>query len=238
MGTTLMLMNIIAARPLLLLLLLPRHATTARPLLLLLLLPRHATPARPLLLLSSSTIGGGGDMTFPSTGRSPKQPLPEIRLHDPLHGRQACPELNSFHQRVVQIFTRQGLVFVRPLPKRGLICYIPFPPPIVERVCCCCCRGMSPSRDQCCCGCCCCRGMPPSRDQCCCGCCCCRGIPPPRDQCCCDCCYCRGMPPPRDTIWSSLCWTPTPTAPPSRKPRPTTRVWGFDGRSGNWRRMN
>ena len=39
-----------SARPLLLLLLLPRHATTARPVLLLLLLPRHATVARPVLL--------------------------------------------------------------------------------------------------------------------------------------------------------------------------------------------
>ena len=41
--------------------------------------------------LSVSTIGGGGDMTIPSPGRSPKQPLPGIGLHDPLHGRQACP---------------------------------------------------------------------------------------------------------------------------------------------------
>ena len=39
-----------AARPLLLLLLLPRHATVARPVLLLLLLPRYATVARPVLL--------------------------------------------------------------------------------------------------------------------------------------------------------------------------------------------
>ena len=53
METTLMLMrNITAARLLLLLLLLPRHATAARPVLLLLLLPpRRATAARPVLLL-------------------------------------------------------------------------------------------------------------------------------------------------------------------------------------------
>ena len=50
MGATLMLMrNPTAARPSLLLLLLPRHATTARPVLLL-LLPRHATEARLVLL--------------------------------------------------------------------------------------------------------------------------------------------------------------------------------------------
>ena len=44
--------NPTAARPLPLLLLLPRYATVARPVLLqLLLLPRHATAARPVLLL-------------------------------------------------------------------------------------------------------------------------------------------------------------------------------------------
>ena len=47
MEATLMLMNTTAARPLLLLLLLPWNATTARPVLLWLLqLPRHATAAR------------------------------------------------------------------------------------------------------------------------------------------------------------------------------------------------
>ena len=52
MGPTLVLVrNPTAARPLLLLLLLLRHATTAILVLLwLLLLPRHATAARPLLL--------------------------------------------------------------------------------------------------------------------------------------------------------------------------------------------
>ena len=51
MGGTLMLKrNTTDARPLLLLLLLPRHVTAARPVLLL-LLPRHATAARPVLLL-------------------------------------------------------------------------------------------------------------------------------------------------------------------------------------------
>ena len=30
-------------------------------------------------------------------GVSPKQPLPGVGLHDPLHGWQACPELNSVH---------------------------------------------------------------------------------------------------------------------------------------------
>ena len=50
--------------------------------------------------VSCSTIGKGGDATIPSPRRSPKQPLPGIGLHDVLHGRQACPESNSFHQGV------------------------------------------------------------------------------------------------------------------------------------------
>ena len=55
---------------------------------------------------SCSTIGKGGDTTIPSPERSPKHPLLGIGLHDPLHGRQACPEPNSFHQGVGQICTR------------------------------------------------------------------------------------------------------------------------------------
>ena len=57
-------------------------------------------------LTSCSTIGEGGDTMIPSPRRSPKHPLPGIGLHDPLHGRQACPESNSFHQGVGQICTR------------------------------------------------------------------------------------------------------------------------------------
>ena len=36
-----------------------------------------------------SMIGEGVDTTISSPGRSPKQPLPGIGPHDPLHGRQA-----------------------------------------------------------------------------------------------------------------------------------------------------
>ena len=83
------------------------------------------------LLLRGSTIGEGGDTTISSPGRSPKQPLPGMRLHDPLHGRQACPKFS-------QICPRSGLFSCRSLPKRGQICYTspPPPPPIVELVCC------------------------------------------------------------------------------------------------------
>ena len=47
-----------------------------------------------------STIGEGGDTTISSPGKSPKQPLPGKELHDPLHGRQACPEFIAFDQGV------------------------------------------------------------------------------------------------------------------------------------------
>ena len=78
---------------------------------------------------SVPTIGGGGDTTIPSPGKTPKQPLPGMGLHDPLHGRQACPKFNSFHQRVGQISPPEGLFSCSLLPKRGQICYIPAPPP-------------------------------------------------------------------------------------------------------------
>ena len=79
--------------------------------------------------VSVATIGGGGDTTIPSPGRSPKQPLPGIGLHDPLYIRQACPEFTSSHQGVGQISPREETVLCRPLPKRGKICDIPTPPP-------------------------------------------------------------------------------------------------------------
>ena len=96
-------------------------------------LKREITKSAPCVplgeLKSVSTIGGGGDTTIPSPGRSPKQSLPEIGLHDPLHGRQACPEFNSFHQGVGQSIPWEGLFSCHPLPKRGQICDIPAPPP-------------------------------------------------------------------------------------------------------------
>ena len=79
-------------------------------------------------LPSRSTIGGVGDTTIPSPGWSTKQPLPGIGLHDPLHGRQACPEFTSFYLGVGRICPREELFSYRPLPKRGQICDIPDPP--------------------------------------------------------------------------------------------------------------
>ena len=78
--------------------------------------------------MSVSTIGRGGDKTISSPERSPKRPLLGIGLHDPQHGRQACLEFNSFQQGVGQISPWEGLFLFRPLPKRGQIWDIPFPP--------------------------------------------------------------------------------------------------------------
>ena len=67
-------------------------------------------------ILSVSTIGGGGGTRILSPRRSPKQPLPGIGLNDPLHGRQACPEFNSFHQGVGQV---PGRGCFRTIPSRN-----------------------------------------------------------------------------------------------------------------------
>ena len=66
----------------------------------------------------SSTIGEGGETTISSPARSPKQPLPGMRLHDPLHGRQACPEFIAFDQGVSQTCPRLGLFSYHSLPNR------------------------------------------------------------------------------------------------------------------------
>ena len=80
-----------------------------------------------------STIGKGGDTTISSPGWSPKQPLTEIGLQDYLHGWQACPEFNSFHQGVGQISPREGLFSCRP-PQNGDKFATSPTPPIVERL--------------------------------------------------------------------------------------------------------
>ena len=56
-----------------------------------------------MLPMRGSTIGEGGDTTISSPGRPSKQPLPEMRRHDPLHDRQACPKFIAFDQGVGQI---------------------------------------------------------------------------------------------------------------------------------------
>ena len=56
--------------------------------------------------MRGSAVGEGGDTTILSPGRSLKQPLPEIGLHDPLHGQQACPEFIAFDKGFGQICLR------------------------------------------------------------------------------------------------------------------------------------
>ena len=85
-------------------------------------------PPAAAVAVSVSTIERGGNTTISSPGMAPKQPLPEIGLHDPLHSRLACPEFNSFNQGVYQISPREGLFKCRPLPKRGQMCDITIPP--------------------------------------------------------------------------------------------------------------
>ena len=48
-------------------------------------------------------IGEGGDTTISSAKRAPKQPVPRIGLHDPLHSRKACPEFIASDQGVGQV---------------------------------------------------------------------------------------------------------------------------------------
>ena len=74
-----------------------------------------------------STIGEGEETTISSPGRSPKQPLPGMRLHDPLHGRQACPEFIAFDEGVSQTCPRLGLFLCHSLPNRDK--YVTSPPP-------------------------------------------------------------------------------------------------------------
>ena len=63
-----------------------------------------------------------------SPGRSPKQPLPGIGLHDPLHGRQACPEFITFDQGGWLNMPPVGVIFV-PFPtKTGTNLLHPLPP--------------------------------------------------------------------------------------------------------------
>ena len=77
--------------------------------------------------MSVSTIGVGVDTKIPSPERSTKQPLPGIELHDPLHGRQACPEFNSFHQGVGQI--SPGRAYFRAVPSKNGGKVVTSPPP-------------------------------------------------------------------------------------------------------------
>ena len=79
--------------------------------------------------MSCSAIGEGGDTTTPSPGRSSKHPLPGIGLHDPLHGRQACPKIQLIPPGGWSNMSPVGAIFV-PFPlKTGTKLLHPLPPP-------------------------------------------------------------------------------------------------------------
>ena len=86
----------------------------------------HENPAR------GSTIGEGGETTISSPGRPPKQPLPGTGLHDPLHGRQACPTSHST-RRLVKYVPSRGYIRAVSSQNGNKLVTSP-PPPIVERV--------------------------------------------------------------------------------------------------------
>ena len=76
-------------------------------------------------------IGEGGDSTISSLRRSPKQPLPGMRLHDPLHGRQACPKFIAFDQGLVKYVPDRG--YFRDVPSQNGDKYVTSPPPPPNR---------------------------------------------------------------------------------------------------------
>ena len=73
-------------------------------------------------------IGGGGDTTISFSGRSPKQPLPGMRVHDPLRGRQACPEFIALTRGLVKYVLGRG--YFRAVPSQNGDKYVTSPPPL------------------------------------------------------------------------------------------------------------
>ena len=65
-------------------------------------------------------------------GEVTKKNLPGIGLHDPVHGRQPCPEFNSFHQWVSKKVPSRG--YFRAVSYQNGDTFVTSPPPpIVER---------------------------------------------------------------------------------------------------------
>ena len=92
--------------------------------------PKHSTNAMaPFSRAPLESFNDWGDVTILSPRRSPKQALPGIGLHSPLHGRQACPEFNSFYQGVGQICPREGLLCAVSSENGDKFVTSPPPPP-------------------------------------------------------------------------------------------------------------
>ena len=95
----------------------------------------YSVPYANVRHLRGSTTGEGGDTTISSPGGLPKQPLPGIGLHNPLHGRQACPEFTAFDQRGLVKYVPGRSDFGAVSSQNGdKLVTLPPPPPIVERV--------------------------------------------------------------------------------------------------------
>ena len=83
--------------------------------------------------LSVLTIGGGGDTTIPSPGRSPKQPLSGIELRPPTWSASLL-RIQLISPGSWSNISPVGDLFVPSPPKTGTKLLHPLPPSIVERV--------------------------------------------------------------------------------------------------------
>ena len=84
-------------------------------------------------MTSVSTIGGGGDTTIPSPGRSKKQPLPGIGLRHPTWSASLL-RIQLISPGGWSNISPVGDLFVPSPPKTGTKFLHPLPPSIVERV--------------------------------------------------------------------------------------------------------
>ena len=82
---------------------------------------------------SVSTIGGGGDTTIPSPGRSPKQPLPGMGLRHPHMVGKLAPNSTHFTTGLVKYIPGRG--YFRAVPSQNGDKFVPSPPPLNRMVC-------------------------------------------------------------------------------------------------------
>ena len=81
-----------------------------------------------LIITSVSTIGGGGDTTIPSPGRSPKQPLPGIGLRHPHMVGKLAPNSTHFTRGLVEYIPDRGSF--RAVPSQNGDNFFTSPPPL------------------------------------------------------------------------------------------------------------
>ena len=73
-------------------------------------------------------------MIISSPRRSPKYPLPGMRLHDPLHGRRHAPNSSHLTRELVKYVSSRGYFRTVPSQNGNKNVTSPPPPPIAERV--------------------------------------------------------------------------------------------------------